>query len=58
MADLCQKTAQTNFDFIQSIVQGQMYMLCPLKLEALAQLSKSILLSCRQLLSALPQVDI
>ena len=59
MVDLCQKTAQTNFDFIQSIVQGQMYMLCPLKWEGLSS-AKQSLSFCHAVnsQSALPQVDV
>ena len=59
MVVLCQKTAQTNFDFIQSIVQGQMYMLCPLKWEGLSSAKQSLsFYHAVNSQSALPQVDV
>ena len=59
MVVLCQKTAQTNFDFIQSIVQGQMYMLCPLKWEGLSSVKQSLsFYHAVNSQSALPQVDV
>ena len=59
MVGLCQKTTQTNFDLIQSIVQGHMYMLCPLKWEGISSTKQSLsFYHAVNSQSALPQVDI
>ena len=59
MVGLCQKTIQTNFDLIQSIVQGHMYMLCPLKWEGISSAKQSLsFYHAVNSQSALPQVDI
>ena len=59
MVGLCQKTTQTNFDLIQSIVQGHMYMLCPLKWEGLSSAKRSLsFYHAVNSQSALSQVDI
>ncbi len=59
MVGLCQQPIQNHFGFIQSIVQGQMYMLCPLKWEG--TLSAEPNLSIYHAVnseSALPLVDL
>ena len=59
MVGLCQKTTQTNFDLVQSIVQGHMYMLCPLKWEGVSSAKQSLsFYHAVNSQSALPQFDI